>query len=137
MSGVTVEPRFQLGLVVITAVAEEQLLRALGDEEVGLLLGRLLDRHVRGDWGDLESGDHEMNELAVESGDRILSRYNAVVGDIDLYVVTEAAGNACLPCWTGRGVCEPGKGSWLGVTHFRDDLPPTRAATTVMLPSDY
>ncbi|WP_038492828.1 hypothetical protein [Collimonas arenae] len=47
----------------------------------------LLHRHVSGDWGDLSTGDKEMNETAVRAGERILSAY--VVADEKIYVITE------------------------------------------------
>jgi len=35
-----------------------------------------LKRHAQKDWGDLDDDDKEMNDLAIDSGDRIFSAYN-------------------------------------------------------------
>ncbi len=48
----------------------------------------LLDRHISGDWGDLDAEDKQANESAIEHGDRILSRYDLECGE-SVYVVTE------------------------------------------------
>lgn len=52
-----------------------------------------LARHVRGDWGDLDSEDKQANNLALLDGTRLLSCYS--LPDIDgkstrVYVITEA-----------------------------------------------
>jgi len=125
---------FELGRVVVTSDAHAEL-SEFGD--VDDILRPVVDRHVQGDWGDLDAGDAKMNDLALKSGERILSQYDNVVGGVGLYVITDAAGEGCAACWAGVGECEPEKGSWVGGQHFRDDLPPRRLATTVMRPSDY
>lgn len=47
----------------------------------------LVERHLRGDWGDVCMGDRCLNDDAVADGSRILSAY--VIADIKLYVITE------------------------------------------------
>lgn len=48
-----------------------------------------LERHVRGDWGDLCEEDQQANTEAVEVGLRILSAYRLPDGT-KLWVITEA-----------------------------------------------
>ena len=67
----------------------------------------LLDRHLTGDWGTIATADAHANERALKDGSRILSAYD--VGDGDrVWIITEAEGPL------GR-----------------------RAATTIILPSEY
>jgi hypothetical protein len=47
-----------------------------------------IDRHVRGDWGDLDSEDKTSNDDALTNGSRIFSAYN--VGNGRVWVITEA-----------------------------------------------
>ena len=51
--------------------------------------GEFLERHARGDWGDLSEEDKQENELAVEQGFRILSAYHTSKG-CKLWVITES-----------------------------------------------
>lgn len=48
-----------------------------------------LDRHHRGDWGNLGLSDKQANENAVLHGGRILSKYLLKDGT-PIYVITEA-----------------------------------------------
>lgn len=76
--------KFPLGQVVGTPPALALL------EELGLSPLPLLDRHLAGDWGDLDSDDAKMNDDALESGeDRLFSSY--LVGDPPqkVWVITE------------------------------------------------
>lgn len=75
--------RFPLGRVVATPGA----LRALQEAEQSP--AEFLDRHVSGDWGDLDDEDKQENEFSVRNGFRILSVYTTSAGD-RLYVITEA-----------------------------------------------
>ncbi len=91
---------FELGRCVITATAQE-IMRPTDVSEC-------LNRHSRGDWGNLDLADHKRNNEAVIQGDRILSSYfvPSSRNDLDVinvWVITEA----------------------------------DRSATTVLLPSDY
>ncbi len=74
------DPRFPLGEVYASAGAAERLV----EED----LHRILHRHHCGDWGDLGEGDKHANEEALQTGERILSRYNLEGGSF--YIVTEA-----------------------------------------------
>jgi hypothetical protein len=97
---------FNPGRVVVTAALHHEI------QEQGLEPAALvpyLDRHVTGDWGEVDPHDRRMNEQAVKSGARILSAYDMPsVGRI--WIITDAA-------WT-------------------EDVQ-TRQVTTVMFPSDY
>ncbi len=66
-----------------------------------------LRRHIRGDWGDLDEEDRQANDDALIEGSRILSAYRTALGE-KIWVITEAA----------------------------DDCG-HRAATTILLPSEY
>lgn len=66
-----------------------------------------LRRHVAGDWGDVCADDGKANDEAVKDGSRILSAYTTKA-DTKVWVITEAADD------NGQ-----------------------RAATTILLPSDY
>jgi len=48
-----------------------------------------LDRHRRGDWGDLGDEDKNENELSLKAGYRILSAYEAE-GLPKIWIITEA-----------------------------------------------
>ncbi len=66
--------KFEPGKVVATPGAMNFFARA-GKE----LIGDLLGRHLRGDWGDLCDEDMRLNDDAVQAGERILSSYNCMV----------------------------------------------------------
>jgi len=73
---------FPLGHLVSTPAALELLDR----EAVNAT--ELLQRHQRGDWGDVEEEDAQDNEHAIVNGLRILSSYK--VGSSRLWILTEA-----------------------------------------------
>ena len=95
------KPRFGLGRLVATPTVLQLL------EGAGQTPAEFLDRHVRGDWGDLSEGDCEANEVALRDGSRILSAY-ATNGGHKYWIITEAA--------DGNG---------------------RRAATTILMPDEY
>lgn len=57
--------------------------------KAGVSPGGLLDRHRRGDWGDVPEEDARANTEALASGARVLSAYR-VVGDSKVWIITEA-----------------------------------------------
>jgi hypothetical protein len=73
-------PKFPPGRVVITDHAAEELSR----EEVA----RALERHLRGDWGDLEAPNRRENERALLQGCRLLSAYSSRTG-LRFWIITE------------------------------------------------
>jgi hypothetical protein len=74
---------FPLGRTVATPRA----LRTL--ESAGQQPAEFLDRHVSGDWGEIDDEDKRENEFSVEHGFRILSAYTTTAGD-KLWIITEA-----------------------------------------------
>ena len=74
-------PKFCLGPIVATSNA----LSAITHEDIL----RALDRHIRGDWGELDDFDRNQNEEALIHGRRLLSVYYAQ-NDTRFYVITEA-----------------------------------------------
>jgi hypothetical protein len=75
--------RFPIGRTHITPAAQAALDTA---GVPGLLV---LARHVRGDWGELPVEDLAANELALLTGNRLLSSYT-LPGDRKVRVITEA-----------------------------------------------
>lgn len=89
----SVPPRFALGQVVATPAVLEHL------ERHGINASEYLNRHVRGDWGDVSPEDAAQNEFAVLRRLRLLSSY-AIAGE-RVWVITEAdRSSTCLlyPC---------------------------------------
>jgi len=74
---------FQLGQLVATPGALEAI-GASGDSLVGLL-----NRHVTGDWGDLDEHDKRENDLSLRHDLRILSAYVLSSG-ARIWIITEA-----------------------------------------------
>jgi hypothetical protein len=76
-------------------------------EESGQSSAFFLDQHIQGDWGDVCDEDKALNDSALVDGSRLLSSYTMRNGT-KLWVITEAS--------DGDG---------------------NRAATTILLPSEY
>ena len=76
-------PKFELGHLVATPGA----LRALA--ESGQSAQEFLDRHVSGDWGELDEEDRRENELSLREGFRILSAYR-LRDQTRIWIITEA-----------------------------------------------
>ena len=74
--------KFPLGQIVITPNA----LGKLASDEIL----NALDRHVQGDWGDLDKDDKAENDIALEKGFRLLSAYTGNDG-IKFWIITEAS----------------------------------------------
>jgi hypothetical protein len=120
---------FQLGRVVATPGAIESI------EERNFDVSRMLSQHRQGDWADTNPHDWKVNDEALRTGARVLSVH--VKGDAKLWVITDAATDACPACHGYGGTCEPEKGEWVGGMHFRTDLPLARLSTTILRPEDY
>jgi len=95
------QTEFVLGQLLITPRALEALQRA---NQSAI---EFLQRHVRGDWGDVCEEDRRLNDQALLDGSRLLSAHRTSLGD-KLWVITEAADDS------GH-----------------------RAATTILRPSEY
>jgi len=74
---------FPLGHVVATLGALATLQKA-GKEPLAFL-----QRHARGDWGDLDPEDVQANELALRDGSRLFSAYQ-VTANVRLWIITES-----------------------------------------------
>ena len=76
----TVTPKFLLGRIVATPNA----LNAIPNQECMAAL----QRHVRGDWGNLDAEDLQANEDSLKRGSRLLSSYLSSQG-IKFWIITE------------------------------------------------
>ena len=77
-------PLFRLGRVVATPAALALL------EKHGVSSATLLNRHQRGDWGDLTRHDRVAKDAALVNGSRLLSAF--VVKGERVWIITEAVG---------------------------------------------
>ena len=77
------KPLFPLGQVVATPGALQAL------ENAGQEPEEFLNRHDRGDWGEVSEADKQENEFSVQRGFRVLSAYTTSAGD-RLWIITEA-----------------------------------------------
>mgnify|MGYP000716408418 CR=1 FL=1 len=78
--------RFKLGHVVMTEGVKEMF-----EAETlvpPLIIKHLLKRHARGDWGDVDDDDKQLNNDSVSSGNRLMSSYT--VSGEKVWVITEA-----------------------------------------------
>ena len=77
----TSQIKFPLGQVVITPNALEKL---NSDDILNAL-----NRHVVGDWGELDEEDRQTNDEALQSGCRLLSAYRS--DSTKFWIITEAS----------------------------------------------
>lgn len=75
-------PRFALGHITATLAVHEYL------ERQGIEAIEYLERHVRGDWGDMPADDVAENEFAVPRRLRLMSSY--MIGCKQVWIITEA-----------------------------------------------
>ena len=75
--------KFDPGAIVATPGALEAL------REAGQQPAEFLDRHLKGDWGDLCAHDRAVNEEALRDGSRLFSAYRSRAG-VRFYVITES-----------------------------------------------
>ena len=80
MIAIAVRPRFSVGPVFITANAEAKV----SPEDVP----SALQRHARGDWGELCADDMKQNERSLHDGGRLVSVYHDRRG-VKFYIITE------------------------------------------------
>ena len=73
--------KVQTGQVVITP-------NALGKLSSDDILNAL-NRHLAGDWGDLDTDDKLENDIALANGFRLLSAYTSTAG-VKFWIITEA-----------------------------------------------
>ena len=81
---------FETGMVVMTCGIRDLV---FSDEHAQEVVQSCLDRHCRGDWGDLCDDDKVMNDESLEAeksgewSDRLFSSYETDFGKI--YIITE------------------------------------------------
>ncbi len=75
--------KFTLGQTVATPAA----LKAI--QEAGQTPDFFLDKHIQGDWGEVDDYDKRANDAALVDGSRLLSAYRTLK-DVKLWVITEA-----------------------------------------------
>ena len=75
--------RFPLGQLLATPAS----LKAVEDSCQHPL--EFLQRHARGDWGEVDPHDWDLNDESLKSGDRILSAYRTAKGQ-RIWIITEA-----------------------------------------------
>ena len=78
------KPLFNLGRIYSTPGAFEALMR---NESTGK---ELFERHLSGDWGDLDDEDKQANDEAIQSGARILSAYH-LADKTKIWIITDAS----------------------------------------------
>lgn len=78
-----IPPLFELGRVVATPGTLE-LLAGIGRDPL-----ELINRHMRGDWGDLDQEDIDANERSLNCGSRLFSSYNVDGHGTKVWVITE------------------------------------------------
>ena len=84
-------PAFQTGQIVATRGVYDL---AAENTEFATFMRKSLDRHVKGDWGDLDDEDKQANDQALKRGTRLLSAYNDARfpghGVSTIWIITEA-----------------------------------------------
>ena len=81
-----VNPTFALGQLVMTSGVNDLV---ADDEEFSKFVIKSLNRHARGDWGDVDAEDKQENELSLKAGFRLLSAYEAE-GQPKIWIITES-----------------------------------------------
>jgi hypothetical protein len=84
------DEKFELGQVVTTPNAIEQMASIDPDGNHRRIAAEMLCRHHKGDWGDVDDTDAQSNEIALNTGARLVSLYSQ--GGHDFLVITEAEG---------------------------------------------
>ena len=79
----TTQPKFSLGQIVATPGAHEAL------EKAGQSAIEFLQRHARGDWGEVCDSDKRLNDEALVNGERLLSAYRTLK-NTRIWIITEA-----------------------------------------------
>ncbi len=82
-NGRSTQPKFNLGQVVATPGAIHAL------RQSGEMPATFLNRHARGDWGDICDDDRQLNDEALQDGSRIMSVYSTSKGT-KLWIITDA-----------------------------------------------
>ena len=81
-----VNQTFPMGQLVMTRGVNDLV---ADDEAFAKFITESLNRHVKGDWGELGDEDRAENDLSLKEGFRILSAYEAK-GLPKIWIITEA-----------------------------------------------
>ena len=81
-----VNPTFPLGRLVMTRGVNDLVAE---DMAFAKFVTESLNRHVKGDWGELGDEDKQENELSLKEGYRLLSAYEGK-GLPKIWIITEA-----------------------------------------------
>jgi hypothetical protein len=81
----TIKPKFSAGVLLSTPGAAEAFER---NRQTPF---EFLQRHLNGDWGDLDLEDKDANERALIDGGRLLSAYH-LKDKTKIWAITEAVG---------------------------------------------
>src|SRR5205823_11870512 len=92
---IAVDVKFEPGRIVATPGALDAL--AQSGQEVTFFL----QKHLNGDWGNLDAEDKAANDQALLDGSRLLSVFHTLKG-VKLYALTEAVGDDGHRASTGR-----------------------------------
>ena len=86
-----INPIFPTGSIVATRGVYDL---ACENPEFARFIQKSLNRHVKGDWGDLDDEDKRANDQALKEGNRLLSAYNddrfPRHGVATIWIITEA-----------------------------------------------
>ena len=80
------DAKFRPGQVVGTPGALDAL------EASGQDAGFFLDKHLSGDWGEVDAEDQKANDQALADGGRLMSSYRTLRGVV-VWLLTEAEGD--------------------------------------------
>ena len=83
------DAKFRPGQVVATPGALDALAAS------GQTFDFFLEKHLSGDWGEVDAEDQKANDQALLDGGRLLSSYRTLRG-ITIWVLTEAEGDGGL-----------------------------------------
>ena len=81
-----INPIFDTGQLVATRGVNDLMAE---NEDFARFVQESLNRHVKGDWGNLGDEDKQENELSIKEGFRILSAYEVKVLP-KIWIITEA-----------------------------------------------
>ena len=86
-----INPVFQTGQIVASRGVYDL---ACQNTDFAQFVQKCLNRHVKGDWGDVDGEDKETNNQALKQGARLLSAYNddrfPQHGVATVWIITEA-----------------------------------------------
>ena len=86
-----INPAFQTGQIVATRGVYDLVCQ---NPDFAQFVQKSLNRHVKGDWGDVDGEDKQTNDQSLKQGTRLLSAYNddrfPKYGVATIWIITEA-----------------------------------------------